>query len=34
VAWVFFFYFGQILLSMPTSFHEGTVWQTGWWAGP
>ena len=34
VAWVFFFYFGQLLLSMPASFHEGTVWQTGWWEGP
>ncbi len=28
---VFFYYFGQILLSIPDSFHEGTLWQTRWW---
>lgn len=31
VLWMFFYYLGQILLSLPTSFHEGTLWQTGWW---
>jgi hypothetical protein len=31
VLWMFFYYMGQILLSLPTSFHEGTLWQTGWW---
>ena len=30
--WLFFYYLGQILISIPFSFHEGTVWQTGWWA--
>jgi hypothetical protein len=25
-----FFYFGQILISLPTSFHEGTLWEMGW----
>jgi hypothetical protein len=29
--WVFFYYMGQILLSLPSSFHEGTLWQSGWW---
>jgi hypothetical protein len=29
--WVFFYYLGQILLSLPSSFHEGTLWQMGWW---
>lgn len=31
VLWVFFYYMGQILVSLPTSFHEGTLWQSGWW---
>ncbi|MEK7685231.1 MAG: rhomboid family protein [Verrucomicrobiota bacterium] len=30
-AWLFFYWMGQALLSIPTSFHEGTVWQGGWW---
>jgi hypothetical protein len=29
--WVFFYYLGQILLSLPSSFHEGTLWEMGWW---
>lgn len=33
ILWIFFYYLGQILLSIPTSFHEGTVWQSGWWSG-
>jgi hypothetical protein len=33
ILWLFFYYLGQILLSVPTSFHEGTVWQGGWWSG-
>jgi hypothetical protein len=24
--WLFFYFLGQILLSIPSSFHEGTVW--------
>lgn len=26
-AWLFFFFIGQILLSIPSSFHEGTLWE-------
>lgn len=26
VLWFFFYYLGRILLAIPTSFHEGTVW--------
>ena len=31
VLWLFFYYVGQALLSLPSSFHEGTVWQSSWW---
>lgn len=31
LLWVFFYYLGQILLSLPSSFHEGTLWEMGWW---
>jgi hypothetical protein len=27
VAWLFFYFAGRMLLLMPSSFHEGTVWQ-------
>ncbi len=27
LLWVFFYYLGQVLLSLPASFHEGTMWQ-------
>lgn len=30
LAWFFFYLVGQTLLSMPSSFHEGTLWQTHW----
>ncbi|MCP4347351.1 MAG: rhomboid family protein [Desulfobacterales bacterium] len=26
VTWLFFYYLGRILLSLPSSFHEGTLW--------
>lgn len=26
VAWLFFYFAGRILVSIPTRFHEGTVW--------
>ena len=26
LVWLFFYYFGRILLSIPSSFHEGTIW--------
>ncbi|MBT8331222.1 MAG: rhomboid family protein [Deltaproteobacteria bacterium] len=31
LLWVFFYYLGQILLSLPSAFHEGTLWEKGWW---
>lgn len=31
ITWLVFFYLGRILLSIPASFHEGTIWQQGWW---
>jgi hypothetical protein len=31
LLWVFFYYLGQILLSLPSAFHEGTLWEIGWW---
>ncbi|MBU1171784.1 MAG: rhomboid family protein [Proteobacteria bacterium] len=30
VIWLFFFYFGRFLLSLPASFHEGTLWKSLW----
>jgi len=27
ITWMFFYSFGRTLLLLPTSFHEGTVWQ-------
>jgi hypothetical protein len=29
VAWLFFYYIGRTLLSIPTTFHEGTMWKAG-----
>src|SRR5580765_4677136 len=29
-AWLFFYAMGNVLLSIPTSFHEGGLWQRGW----
>jgi hypothetical protein len=26
LVWLFFYYFGRLLLSIPSSFHEGTIW--------
>lgn len=34
VIWIFFFYLGQLLISFPDSFHDGTLWQTKWWDQP
>ena len=33
ILYLIFYYFGQILLNLPSDFHEGTLWQTGWWSG-
>jgi hypothetical protein len=30
VAWFFFYLIGEGLLALPTSFHEGTLWQAHW----
>ena len=30
VAWMFFFVMGRILVSLPTDFHEGTLWKGEW----
>jgi hypothetical protein len=27
LAWFFFYLFGEMLLGLPTAFHEGTLWQ-------
>jgi hypothetical protein len=34
VLWYLFFLVGQMLLSIPHSFHEGTFWQSDWWKSP
>ncbi len=34
LLWVFFYYLGQLLLSLPSAFHEGTLWEKGWWNSP
>jgi len=33
LIWVFFYYVARILLLIPTAFHEGSLWQSGWWKG-
>ena len=33
VVWLFFYFFGAALLSIPSSFHEGEVWVDKWWKG-
>ena len=30
ILWVFFYYVGLILLKIPSSFHEGTIWGGPW----
>jgi hypothetical protein len=30
VAWFFFYLLGEQLLKLPTTFHEGTLWQVNW----
>lgn len=30
VVWVFFHFLGETLLSIPNSFHDGTIWKPGW----
>lgn len=31
VVWFFFYLIGEGLLKLPTSFHEGTLWEAKWW---
>jgi uncharacterized paraquat-inducible protein A len=33
ILYILFYYLAQVLLAMPSDFHEGTLWQTGWWTG-
>ena len=33
ITWLVFYYLGQILLSLPSSFHDGTIWRAGFWEG-
>jgi hypothetical protein len=30
VAWFFFYLIGESLLALPTTFHEGSLWQVNW----
>jgi len=30
MAWFFFYLIGEGLVSLPTSFHEGTIWHVNW----
>ena len=34
ILYVVFYYTARILLALPSDFHEGTLWQSGWWSGP
>lgn len=34
LLWYAFYLVGLMLLSIPHSFHEGTVWESGWWGSP
>ena len=31
IVWFFFYFFGAALLSIPSSYHEGSVWIDRWW---
>jgi hypothetical protein len=31
VGWLAFYLVGKILLSIPTRFHDGTLWQNSFW---
>ena len=31
ITWVFFYTMGRILLSLPTAFHDGTIWSVEQW---
>ena len=31
LVWLFFYFLGAALLSIPSSYHEGSVWIDKWW---
>ena len=31
LIWIAFHLCGQLLLAVPSSFHEGTIWHSSWW---
>ena len=33
ILYILFYYFAQVLLALPSDFHEGTLWRAGWWTG-
>ncbi len=33
-AWLYFYCIGRVLVSLPASFHEGTLWQENWLQTP
>ena len=33
ILWFFFYCFGATLLSIPSTYHEGTIWMDRWWKG-
>jgi hypothetical protein len=33
ILYLIFYYTARILLALPSEFHEGTLWQSGWWTG-
>ena len=33
LLYLLFYYLAQFLLAFPSSFHEGTLWHSGWWTG-
>jgi hypothetical protein len=34
MLWYAFYLVGLLLLAIPHAFHEGTIWESGWWSGP
>lgn len=33
LLWYAFYLVGLMLLSIPDTFHEGTIWEADWWSG-
>ena len=33
LLWYAFYLVGLMLTAIPHAFHEGTIWETGWWGG-